>query len=104
MRTPVILYTYVFAIIPLLLFMGISILTKKNQFRLFPIFSIIILVLVLIIHTSSIVHFAKSMFTGEKIPVQKALGIFILFLAVALLILNSFLLAQYYKKIKISKK
>ena len=86
------IYIYLFVIIPLLLFTGISILTKKDEFRLFPLFSIIILTLVLIIHAHAIFNFTMSMFTGQKIQVQKAFGIFIIVLALALLVLNGYML------------
>jgi hypothetical protein len=87
-----IVYIYLFVIIPLLLFTGISILTKKDEFRLFPLFSIIILGLVLIIHTHAIFNSIKSLFTGEKIQIQPEFGVFIIVLAIALLILNGYML------------
>jgi uncharacterized membrane protein len=99
MQSDIILYLYIFLIIPLLLFIGISILARKEQFRLFPLFSVIILVLVLIIHAHSIFHFTKSMFTGQKVPVQKVFGIFIIILALLLLFLNIYLLLQKKKLI-----
>lgn len=94
MKNSWILYLYIFLIVPMLFFIGFSILIKDQQFRLFPLFSVIILVLVVIIHTRDITEFTKSMFTGKKIHIQKAIGIFVIFLGTALLLLNSYLLYQ----------
>jgi len=92
MKNSWILYLYIFLIVPMLFFIGFSILIKDQQFRLFPLFSIIILVLVVIIHTRDITEFVKSMYSGKKIPIEKAIGIFVIFLGLALLVLNSYLL------------
>ena len=93
--SPLTFYVYIFILVPLLLFVGFSILKKQNEFRLFPLFTVIILSIVLLIHTSTIVHFTKSMLKGEKIPIDKPLGYFILVLAVSLFCLNTYLLYKY---------
>lgn len=100
MQPVAILYTYIFVIVPLLLFMGISILVKKEQFHLFPIFSIILLGLILIIHTHTFIEFVKGIFSKKRIPISKGIGIFLLFLGIALLILNAWFLYEQYHPLK----
>lgn len=96
MSSPWVMYVYLFVIIPLLFFVGISILVKKEEFRLFPFYSILLFSLVVMIHAGTIVHFTKCMIKGEKIPIQAPIGVFTLVLAVSLLCLHIYLLRQYY--------
>jgi hypothetical protein len=96
MQSLAILYIYVFVIIPLLFFMGISIVVKKEQFHLFPVFSLILIGLILIIHTHTFVEFIRGIFSKKRIPISKGIGIFLLFLGIALLLLNGWFLYEHY--------
>jgi hypothetical protein len=96
MSSPWIMYVYLLVVVPLLFYVGISILVKQQEFRLFPVFSILILSIVLVMHASTIVRFIRSMMVGEPIPIHKPLGIFTIVLAVLLLCLHLYLLYHYY--------
>jgi len=96
MNSPWIIYVYLLVVVPLLFYMGISILVKQQNFRLFPVFSILLLSIVLFMHASTIVRFIRSMMVGESIPIHKPLGIFTIVLAVSLLCLHLYLLYHYY--------
>jgi len=96
MQSLIIIYTYLFLIIPLMFFMSITILFKKQQFHLFPMFSVIILFLVIVIHTSDFIHFIKNMTRKNPFHIDKAFGIFFLVIAIALLGINGYFLYRHY--------
>jgi len=92
----IIIYIYLVLIIPIMFFMGVTILVKKTQFHLFPLLSVIILFLTIVIHASDFVHFIKNIFHKNPFHIDKAFGIFILVLAVALLSINGYFLFRHY--------
>jgi len=96
MQSLIIIFTYLVLIIPIMFFMGVTILVKKTQFHLFPILSVIILFLVIVIHASDFVHFIKNITHKNPFHIDKAFGIFILILAVALLGINGYFLYRHY--------
>lgn len=72
--------------VPLLLYLGISILVPSIQYKYFGVIVLAVFLLVIILHVSKFIHATKQVYNGESF--EKSFGVFLILIAFLVLIFN----------------
>jgi hypothetical protein len=71
---------------PLLLYLGISILIPRFQYKYFGIVVLAVFLAIIILHINKFLHETKQVYNGESF--EKSFGVFLILIAFLILIFN----------------